>query len=142
MSLFVLDDHLQRVQLRDRLLHWATARYVRDIRPGEIVKDDRILSVLRTLRTPTFVTNDDWFWKRGHCDARYCIVYLALRGSQQYQAPDLLRRLLRLPEFRTRATRMGTVVWLSRDHVSWWRLGEDHRRTLPWQPPRRRRSGG
>lgn len=103
MSLFVLDDHLDVLTVRNRMLGWATARYVRDIRPGEVVKDERVLAVLRTQRTPTFVTIDDWFWSRRHRDQRYCILYLALSASEQGILPALLRRLLRLPEFRTRA---------------------------------------
>jgi hypothetical protein len=119
VSLFVLDDQLAPSRVRTPILRWATAQYVRDIRPDEVVKDERVLTVLRTQRTPTFVTIDDWFWSRRHRDRRYCILYLALSANEQGDIPALLPRLLRLPKFRTRATRMGKVAWVSRDHVSW-----------------------
>jgi hypothetical protein len=136
--LFILDEHLDEQAVRDQVLHWATARYVRDIRPGEVVKDDRILAVLQSLRTPTFVTIDDWFWDRDHLDRRYCIVYVALRGRSDSHVPDLLRRLLRLPKFRSRAARMGKVVHLGEDHVRWWQFGDEHEHSLHWgRPPRR-----
>ncbi len=78
MSLFVLEDHLDKELVYERILTWATARYIRDLRPGEVAKDERVLRVLREARTPTFVTIDDWFWNRAHRDRRYAIVYLAL----------------------------------------------------------------
>lgn len=141
MSLFVLDDHLARVAVRERVLRWATARYVRDLRPGEVVKDDRILDILRTLRTPTFVIVDRWFWNRDHRNPGYCLVFLALRGREHTRAPELLRRLLRLPEFRTRAARMGTVVHLGEEHVRWWQLGDEAEHALQWRSPSRRQAG-
>jgi hypothetical protein len=113
------------------MLRWATAQYVRDIRPGEVVTDERVPAVLRTQRTPTFVTIDDWFWSRRHRDHRYCILYLALTAKEQGDIPAL-RRLLRLPEFRTRATRMGKVAWVSHDHVSWWQVGDGSEHTVQW----------
>jgi hypothetical protein len=138
VSLFILDEHLDERAVRDQILHWATVRYVRDTRPGEVVKDDRILTVLHSLRMPTFVTADDWFWNRDHRDRRYCIVFVALRGRNDRHVPDLLRRLLRLPEFRSRAARMGKVVRLGEDHVRWWQLGDEHEHSLQWGRPSRR----
>jgi hypothetical protein len=95
-------------------------------------------SVLQTLRTPTFVTVDRWFWNRQRLDRRYCIIYLALRGRDHSRAPDLLPRLLRLPEFRSRAARMGKVVQLGEDHVRWWQLGDEREHSLHWGRPSRR----
>jgi hypothetical protein len=137
VSLFVLDDHLSVPDVRASLRRWATIEYIRDLRPGEVVEDDRVLALLRT---PTFVTVDRWFWNRQRRDPRYCIVYLALRGRDHTHAPDLLRRLLRLPEFRTRAARMGTVVSVGEDHVRWWRVGDDSEQVVYWGRPSRRRT--
>lgn len=138
MSLLVLDDHLSVPDVRAPLLRWATVQYMRDLRPGEVVKDDRILDILRTLPRPTFISVDHSFWNRDHRDRRYCIVYLALRGRDQSHAPDLLRRLLRRPEFRTRAARMGKVVHLGEDHVCWWEVGQDREQAVHWGRPSRR----
>ena len=74
--------------------------------------------MLRTVPTPTFVTIDSRFWNRRRCDRRYRIVYFELRADQQGEIPTLLRRLLRLPEYRTRAARMGKVARVSQDHIS------------------------
>lgn len=94
--------------------------------------DDRILAVLQTLRTPTLVPVDDWFWDRDHRDRRYCTVFVALRGRSDSRVPDLLRRLVRLSEFRTRAARMDKVVHPGEDHVRWWQIGDDSGHAVHW----------
>jgi hypothetical protein len=126
----VLDDQLSSPLVRDPLTRWTTVRFLREIRPREVIKDERVPAILWTLRGPTFVTIDDWFWDRRRCDARYCIVYIALREDEQEDAPDLLRRLFRHPDFRTRALRMGKVVRISRERMVWWQRGDDRQHTV------------
>ncbi len=137
MSLFVLDDHLSPEVVRDPLLRWSTARFLRDVRPSEVIKDERVPSILRMLRTPTFVTIDEGFRNQARRDHRYCILYFALREDEQRDIPALLRRLLRLPEFHTRAARMGKVARVSRDRVIWWQLGDERPFTVHWPDPSR-----
>jgi hypothetical protein len=141
VSQFVLDDQLDREDVRDPIVRWSTARFLREFRPGEVIKDDRARSILRSLRTPTFVTIDDGFWNQTYRDRRYCILHFALRADEQRDIPALLRRLLRLPEFRTRAARMGKVARVSRERVIWWQLGDQHQRTWDWAAPHRRIRG-
>jgi hypothetical protein len=50
----------------------------------------------------------------------YCIVTVALPKERIYEIPECLRRLFRLPEFRTRALRMGKVVCLTRKRVEYY----------------------
>ena len=139
MSQFVLDDQLDPRDVRNPISRWSTARFLREVRPGSVVKDDRVPVVLRALRTPTFISIDAGFYRRTGRDHRYCILFFALRSDEQDAIPALLRRLLRLPEFRTRAARMGKVARVSRDHVSWWQIGNDVEHTLAWHSPARRR---
>ena len=140
MSQFVLDDQLHPEEVRDSIARWSTARFLRDFRPDEVIKDERVPDILRTLRTPSLVTIDDWFWSRTRRDRRYCILYFALRKDEQANIPLLLRRLLRLPEFRTRAARMGKVARVSLDHVTWWQMGDENRYIVQWRAPRARRT--
>jgi hypothetical protein len=116
VSQFVLDDQLDPADVGDQIRRWTTVRFLRELRPGQVIKDERVPAVLRT---PTFISIDRGFWKRNRCDPRYCILYFALRADEQGEIPALLRRLLRLPEFRTRAARMGKVAWVSRNRVRW-----------------------
>jgi hypothetical protein len=141
VSRFVLDDHLRGDRVRDGIRRWSTAEFLRDVRPGEVIKDERIPTVLRTLRTPTFITIDDEFHRRTWRDRRYCILYFALRSDEQDAIPGLLRRLLRMPEFRTRAARMGKVARVSRDHVSWWQINDAIEHTVQWRRRPRQRAG-
>ena len=46
--------------------------------------------------------------------------------------PGLLRQLLRLPEFKTRAARMGKVVRVSRLGIRYWQLNDDEEHNLEW----------
>src|SRR5262249_59606529 len=122
VSQFVLDDHLDPTLVRDAIVRWSTASFLRDVRPGEVINDDRVPSILATLRTPTFITIDDGFWKltwRGHSHS-YGISYFEFRADEQRHIASLLRRLLRLPEFRTRPSRMRKAVPASRVRVPCW----------------------
>jgi hypothetical protein len=132
MSQIILDDQLFDLEVLVPIARWITVQRLRDLRPGEVIKDDRVPGLLRQLRQPTFVTIDMGFWNRGLRDARYCILCFPLRNEKQYELPGLLRRLLRLPEFRTKAARMGKVAQVSPTHVEYWQLGDERLQRLIW----------
>src|SRR5262249_19120879 len=90
------------------LRKWIKCDRLRDLRSAEHALDDRVPEILLTLRQPTFVTIDHHFSHPSWCHPRYCILYFALRDREQRDLPRLLRELLRLPGFRTRAARMGS----------------------------------
>jgi len=92
---------------------------VEDLRPGEIIKDDRIPLLLRELKQPTFITIDVGFWNNNLVDPNYCILYFALQGHQQAQIPDLLRQLLHQQEFKTKANRMGKIAKVSTTSIDY-----------------------
>jgi hypothetical protein len=141
VSQFVIDDQLHQVLVRDAIARWSTARFPREFRPREVVKDERVPVVLRTLQTPTFITIDEGFWKRTWRDRRYCIIFFALRHDEQADIAPLLRQLVRLPEFRTRAARMGKVASVSRDSVRWWQIGDEVEHRFRWRRALRRPRG-
>lgn len=133
MSLIVLDDQLLPSLVQAPIQAWATAQRLRDLRPAEVIKDDRVPSLLRELKRPTFVTIDAGFYDRNLCDPAYSILYFALRDDQQPQLPGLLRRLFRLSEFKTRAVRMGKVARISRDGIGYWQHREKDMHLLTWR---------
>ncbi len=114
------------------IARWITVQRLRDLCPGEVIKDDRVPVLLRQLRKPTFVTIDMGFWDRGLRDARYCVLCFPLRNDEQYKLPELLRRLLRLPEFRTKTARMGKVARVNWTHIEYWQLGDEQLHRLIW----------
>jgi hypothetical protein len=63
------------------------------------------------------ITLDSGFYRKRYRDRRYCVMYFALSPLEQHRLPGLLRRLLRLPLFRTKTARMGKIVQVSEEKV-------------------------
>src|SRR5262245_12761452 len=122
MSQFVLDEQLDSDRLLPLIRRWSTAERLRDLRPDERILDDRVPELLLTRRQPTFVTIDRDFWHRRWCNPNYCILYFALKDTEQGLVPGLLRALLRRPEFHTRAARMGKVARVSPTTIDFWQF--------------------
>lgn len=141
MSPIILDDQLADAAIRKRLAQWTRAQRLRDLRPGEVIKDERVPMILRELRQPTFVTIDMGFWNGRLRDARYCILCFPLRSDEQREIPGLLRNLFRMSEFATKAMRMGKVARVSQSHIDYWQLGDEQPHGLSW-PPAIERKGG
>ena len=71
MSQIILDDQLFDLEVLVPLARWITVQRLRDLRPGEVIKDERVPVLLRQLPQPTFVTIDMGFWNvRLRLDAR------------------------------------------------------------------------
>ncbi len=132
MSQIIVDEQLGRTEVLLPLKKWITARKIESFRPFEVIKDDRVLQILWELKRPTFVTIDSNFYDKRHCDKRYCLVYFVLVPLEQNQLPHLLRRLLQLPEFKTKAARMGKVARVSKTGVRYWQLNDDEEHRLEW----------
>ena len=141
MTQIVVDEHLGRTEALEPLQKWITARKIEELRPGEVIKDDRVLQLLTTLRQPTLVTIDQGFYAKRHRDARHCLLYFAVPESRQRVIPRLLRRLLRLPPFKTRAARMGKVACISAAHIQYWQFSDERLYEVDWgrEPQQRRK---
>jgi len=137
MSQIILDEHLGRGQVLLPIQHWITAKRIQDLRPGEIIKDERLPTILIHLEKPTLVSIDAGLWRKSYCDRRYCILYFAVLDMQQNQIPSMLRQVLRLESFKTKAARMGKVARITFTHVSYWQLGSDKPVVLALQPERK-----
>jgi hypothetical protein len=139
MSQLILDNQLDLAEVAPSLRKWITFRRLHDLRPGEMILDDRVPEILATLKQPTFVTIDHDFWQRRWCHPKYCIVYFALSDDQQELLPGLLRRLWRRPEFRTRAGRMGKVMRVALTGIAFWQFQAPALQRIPWDETRRRK---
>ena len=133
MSQLVLDDQLDLRAVLRPLRKWITARRLQELRPGELILDDRVPQILRTLKQPTFVTIDQGFWSPRWTDHNYAIVCFALRNDQQRRLPGLLRALFRHPEFRTRAKRMGKVARVGLTTIEWWQFRRADLHQVAWK---------
>jgi hypothetical protein len=134
---FILDDQLALGDVLGLLRRRVTVAYLREVRRDQVIKDERVASILHTIKHPTFITIDDAFWDRRLRHNGYCMLYFVLRHDEQRDLPELLHRLLRLPEFRTRAARMGRVARVSREQVLFWQLHDETLHAIEW-PSRRR----
>jgi hypothetical protein len=132
MSQIILDDQLFDVEVLIPIARWITVQRLRDLRPSEVIKDERVPELLRQLRQPTFVTIDLGFWNRGLRGSKFCILCFALQNDEQDQLPELLRRVLRLPEFRTKASRMGKVARISTIDIQYWESRSENLHRMRW----------
>ena len=133
--MIVLDEQLQGLGLEHAVSRWyrGAVVVVTTLRPGTVVKDEAIPTLLRRCKQPIFVTiNHTDFWRRIPADRSYCIVCLALTIEQAAQVGDWLRRLCRLPEFKTKRTRMGKVVLLSQWRLQYYHIHATPITTLRW----------
>jgi len=132
MSQIIVDEQLGKTEVLLPLRRWITAQKIESFRPFQVIKDDRVLQILWGLKRPTFVTIDAKFYDKRHRDKRYCLVHFVLTPLEQNQLPDLLRRLLQLSEFKTKAARMGKVARVGQTSVRYWQLGDDKEHRLDW----------
>ena len=132
--MIVLDEEIYDPDLAEQIAAWYVGRVISiaALRPRTIIKDDAIPGLLRAAPLPTFVTiNVSDFWRIVPADPRYAIVCIDLPTWRILEIPDWLRRLFRMPVFKTKAARMGTVARLRPSLIEYY--GTDRRvQTLRW----------
>jgi hypothetical protein len=131
--MIVLDEQLLGRGIEDEIARWyrGPVLFIIDLRPNTIVKDDAIAGLLGRQNRPTFVTiNESDFWRKIDISERYGVVCFALSDPRAGEIPASLRALLRHPEFRTKAGRMGKVVRVTRDEIQYYRFDDRQIRTI------------
>ncbi len=61
MGQIILDEQIFDTEVLIPLTQWITVQRLRDLRPDQVIKDERVPVILRELRQPTFVTIDMGF---------------------------------------------------------------------------------
>lgn len=131
----MLDENLdeQRVMLPLRRRHRGKIISIRDLRPGTVIKDDAIPTVLCQHAGKTFVTtNARDFWRRAAAHSRYCILCVPLPTERQDEIPDLLQKFLHHSAFRTARLRLGKVIRLSWSQISYYGAHKDRIFNAEW----------
>jgi hypothetical protein len=121
--MLVLDEQLLGRNLEVELRHWyrGPVIFITELRPATVIKDEAIPTLLRQQRSPTFVTiNESDFWRKVAISRHFCVVCFPLPDSQAGAIPTLLRRVLRHHLFRTKVLRMGKVLRVTQDAVSYY----------------------
>lgn len=111
--MIVLDEQILGHGIEDAVARWypGAVLFVLDLRPGTIIKDEAIPTLLARESEPTFVTiNVSDFWQRVPVTGRFCVVCCAVPDAEAGPISSLPRRLLSHPDFKTKAQRMGKVV--------------------------------
>lgn len=123
----ILDENVidsQRIQLRS--WHIAVRQIGYEI-GWKGMQDREIIPLLHQENQPTFFTRDSDFYYPKFCHARYCLVFLDVRKQE---VALFVRRLLRHPDFNTKAKRMSKTIRVSHIGISFWQLhhqSEAHR---------------
>src|SRR5215831_16301718 len=98
--MIVFDENMRQRNIMDAVAAWYRGRVisVTVLRPGSIIKDKTIPTLLRSAQRPTFVTtNVDDFWQCVPAHTRYGIVCLVLPDERLQETSSLLRQLFSLP---------------------------------------------
>lgn len=123
--MIVLDEQLLGRGIEHDIARWYRGRvsFITDLRPNTVIKDEVIPALLRQQPQPTFVTiNDRDVWQRIPGHARYCIVCFAWTDARTREISPSLRALFRRPEFRTKGQRMGKVIRVTNETISYYTL--------------------
>jgi hypothetical protein len=132
--MIVLDEQLLGRGLERDIAQWYrdTVQFITDLRPHTIIQDEAIPALLRQQSQPTFVTiNERDFWRRVAPDQRYCIVCFVLSDARAREISSALRALLRRPEFRTKAQRLGKIMRVTHDDIIYYTFSDRQIRTIP-----------
>jgi hypothetical protein len=111
--MIILDENLQDRRIREAIARWYPGQvlFIRNLRPGTIIKDDAVSSLLQQAAEPTFVTiNTDDFWLNTRPSRHYCILTFELPKERSLEIPRLTRLVLQFDLFKAKATRMGKVI--------------------------------
>jgi hypothetical protein len=112
----VVDETINDPRIIAAIKHWYSGAVigVRELRPGARLLDPELPGYLLKLRQPTFVTINYSDWNKPQLAHRgYCIVSLKLSGEEAFSVSQVLREILKRPEYKTKRLRMGKVIcWM------------------------------
>jgi len=125
----ILDHNIPEGQV-EQLQQWRIRFRQVGYEIGRPEWDDQqeILRYLHQAKRVTFFTRDLGFFTPRFGHANYCLVAIA---SPVLETAFLIRRFLRHPDFKTRASRIGKVVRLSTTRIAYWESGRKYQQNLP-----------
>jgi len=126
----ILDHNIpadQAQQLRRQRIHFRQI----DFEVGRPEWDDlqEILRFLHATKQIMFFTRDLGFFRARMCHSNYCLVVLTV---PVLETAYYIRKVLRHPDFKTRAKRNGKVMKVSTDRITFWETGWQRQSTTRW----------
>lgn len=126
----LIDENMDRKVLA-LLQSWITAGQIgHEVGRLGMPDEELIPRLLLEVKRTTFVTHDERIYRRERPHAGYCLVVVPKLPAVEIAA--LVRRLLKLPGFRTIKERMGKVVHLTTHRIRWKELGEVKEHIQRW----------
>jgi hypothetical protein len=113
----VLDENIPRDQ-KDLLGQWRVRfRAIPQDIGSQGLSDDNIPSLLLRLKQPTFLTRDKDFFLRELVHARCALVWFDVATEE---TAFFIRMFLDHPSFRTNSQRLGKVIQVQSQGLSFW----------------------
>jgi hypothetical protein len=115
----------QAEQLRCWRIHFRQIGF--EVGRPEWDDQQEILRYLHAIKQSIFFTRDFDFFRVRLAHENYCLVFLAV---PVLETAFYIRKLLRHPDFRTRAKRNGKVIKVSTEKIAVWERGQQRRQTF------------
>ena len=128
--MIILDHNIpkdQAEQLRRRRTHFRQIGF--EVGRPEWDDQQEILRFLHATKQITFFTRDLGFFRARLRHANYCLVVLTV---PVLETAYYIRKVLRHPDFKTRAKRNGKVMKVSTDRITVWETGRQRQSTIRW----------
>lgn len=111
--MIVVDEQMDHIRVIEGIASWYPGKVetVRNLRRQTVIKDEAIPTLLHSVRGTTFITiNVVDFWRKIEPHSAYCIINFSVKKERIFEIPTWLRQVLQLSEFRTKRQRMGKVI--------------------------------
>ena len=123
--MIVLDENLNDHRIVSAISAWFSGQVIliTKLRTESQIKDDAIPALLHHTNQPIFVTinvKDFWKKKKAFPHQGYCIINVDVPEERIHDVPKFLRRLFRLPDFKTKALRMGKIIRLTQNGIEYY----------------------
>lgn len=121
--MIVLDEQLLGRGLELEIARWyrGAVCFITEIRPASVIKDDAMPTLLHRQNQPTFVTiNEIDFWRRVEISPHFCVICFTLSDARAGELPGRLRQLLQHPLFTSKRQRMGKVLRVTEQEISYY----------------------
>jgi hypothetical protein len=92
--MIVLDEQLLGRGIETEISRWyqGAVKFIIDLRPNTVIKDDVIPTVLSQQNAPTFITiNERDFWRKVKINSGFCVVWVTLSDARATEIPEVLR---------------------------------------------------
>ena len=127
--MLVLDENITR-GAEHLLREWRIRpRVVGDHFLPEDADDENIIPLLHRLAQPTFFTHDVDFYRRELQHAGYALIWLDLPPTE---AARYIRAFLRHPDFDTHTKRLGKVVRVHSDGLTFFDSRHGRAKQVAW----------